>query len=207
MTEIAHSIDLNLSQKLRDKAYRRKFFWAESCAQIAKQLIELRKRRGLNQKQVAEMTGTKQPAISRAEQADYQNRNLNTLLSIADVLDARVRVLIEPSEDILREYDNEAAADAAETDAAEEQVERMFAATEAPPSYPIQAETEILKEAQEIGEVAISRSSAPSVIGARGTRREASFQFAASSPGKMVVRTNPYNIEFSQRRLEAENVG
>jgi DNA-binding XRE family transcriptional regulator len=101
MTEIAHSIDLNLPQKLRDKTYRQKFFWAESCSHIAKQLIDLRKRRGLNQKQVAEMTGTKQPAISRFEQADYQNRNLNTLLSIADVLNARVRVLIEPFEDVL----------------------------------------------------------------------------------------------------------
>jgi transcriptional regulator with XRE-family HTH domain len=115
MTEIAHSIDLNLPQKLRDKAYRRKFFWAESCADIAKQLVDLRKRRGLNQKQVAEMTGTKQSAISRFEQADYQNRNLNTLHSIADELDARVRVLIEPYEDILKEYDDEAV-DTADTD-------------------------------------------------------------------------------------------
>jgi transcriptional regulator with XRE-family HTH domain len=127
MTEIAHSIDLDLPHKLRDKAYRRKFFWAETCAHIAKQLVDLRKRRGLNQKQVAEMTGTKQPAISRFEQADYRNRNLNTLLSIADVLDARVRVLIEPSEDILSEYDDEVAADIAETGEAEEQVESVFA--------------------------------------------------------------------------------
>jgi transcriptional regulator with XRE-family HTH domain len=119
MTEIAHSIDLNLPQKLRDKPYRQKFFWAESCAHIAKQLIDLRKRRGLNQKQVAEMTGTKQPAISRFEQADYQNRNFNTLLSIADVLDARVRVLIQPYEDILKEYVNEVADTAESGDAAE----------------------------------------------------------------------------------------
>lgn len=113
MTEIAHSIDLNLPQKLRDRAYRRKFFWAESSAKIAADLIALRRRRGLNQTELAEVTGTKQPAISRAEQADYQNWNLNTLRSIADALDARIRVLIEPSEDILREYDGDAdAADA-----------------------------------------------------------------------------------------------
>lgn len=111
MKEISHQIDLKLPEKLRDKSYRRKFFWAESCAHIAKQLIDLRKRRGLNQKQVAEITGTKQPAISRAEQADNQSRNLSTLLSIADGLDARVRILIEPAEDILWEYDDHVVAD------------------------------------------------------------------------------------------------
>ncbi len=109
MTDIAHSIDLNPPQKLQDQDYRRKFFWAESSAGIAAQLIALRKRRGLNQKEVAEITGTKQPAISRAQQADYQNWNLNTLRSIADALDARVRVLIEPAEDVLKEYDSDGA--------------------------------------------------------------------------------------------------
>jgi transcriptional regulator with XRE-family HTH domain len=111
MTDVASQIDLNLPHRLReDPGYRRRFFWAESSAKIAAALIALRKRRGLNQKQVAEITGTKQPAISRAEQADYQNWNLNTLRSIADALDARVRVLIEPSEDVLKEYDTETVA-------------------------------------------------------------------------------------------------
>jgi DNA-binding XRE family transcriptional regulator len=108
MQEIAKPIDLNLPQKLRDDpAYRRRFFWAESSAKIAAQLINLRKRRGLSQTQVAQITKTKQPAISRVEQADYQNWNLNTLRSIAEALNARVRVLIEPFEDILREYDED----------------------------------------------------------------------------------------------------
>jgi transcriptional regulator with XRE-family HTH domain len=105
MKEIAHSIDLDLSRKLQSREYRRKFFWAESSARIAAQLIALRKRRGLNQKQVAEIAGTKQPAISRAEQADYQNWNLNSIRRSAEAMDARVRVLIEPSEDILQEYE------------------------------------------------------------------------------------------------------
>src|SRR6266851_1486022 len=109
VADIAHSIDLNLPEKLRDRAYRLKFFWAETSAKIAAQLIALRKRRGLNQKQVAELAGTKQPAISRAEQADYQNWSFNTLRSIADALDARIRVTIEPYEDVLKEYDSSGA--------------------------------------------------------------------------------------------------
>jgi transcriptional regulator with XRE-family HTH domain len=101
----AHSIDLELPAKLKDKDYRRQFFWAETSAEIASALVRLRKRRGLNQKQLAEEVGTKQPAISRVEQADYQNWNLNTLRSIADALDARIRVLIQPYEEVVREYE------------------------------------------------------------------------------------------------------
>jgi transcriptional regulator with XRE-family HTH domain len=105
MTQIAQSIDLKLSEKLKDRDYRRKFFLADCSARIAAQIIALRKRRGLDQQQVADLIGARQTAISRVESADYQNWNFNTLREIADALDARIRVLIEPSEDILRQYD------------------------------------------------------------------------------------------------------
>ncbi len=105
MTRIAQSIDLKLAEKLKDRDYRRKFFLADCSAGIAAQIIALRKRRGLNQQQVADLIGARQTAISRVEKADYQNWSFNTLRDIADALDARIRVLIEPSEDILRQYD------------------------------------------------------------------------------------------------------
>jgi DNA-binding XRE family transcriptional regulator len=104
---VAYSIDLNLPERLRDRAYRLKFFWAETSAKIAAQLIELRRRRGLNQTQLAKLVGTKQSAILRAEQADYQNWNIKSIRKIAESLDARVRVLIEPSEDVIREYEGD----------------------------------------------------------------------------------------------------
>jgi transcriptional regulator with XRE-family HTH domain len=107
MADVAHSIDLDLANKLRDDPkYRQRFFLAEASAHIAAQLIALRKRRGLSQKEVAQLAGTRQPAISRAEQADYQNWSLNTLRSIADALHARIRVYIQPAEDILGEYES-----------------------------------------------------------------------------------------------------
>ncbi len=107
MVEVAHSIDLNLPEKLRDREYRQKFFLAESSAQIAAQLIALRKRRDLNQQQVAELIGTQQPAISRIEKADYQSWSFSILRKVADALDARLQVSIEPAEDILYEYDED----------------------------------------------------------------------------------------------------
>ena len=66
MTETAYFIDLNLREKLEDAGYRRAFFLAEASARIAADIVSLRKRRGLTQKQVAELAHTQQPAISRA---------------------------------------------------------------------------------------------------------------------------------------------
>jgi len=100
-------IDLDVAEKLEDREFRENFFVAESSAKIAEQLIKLRKRRGLTQAQVAEAAGTKQPAVSRAERADYQNWSFSTLRSLAAALDARLRVSIEAAEDVLWEYSAE----------------------------------------------------------------------------------------------------
>jgi transcriptional regulator with XRE-family HTH domain len=107
MMEIAHPIKINLPAKMQDKDYRQKFFLAESSARLAEQITALRKRRGLNQKQLAEKVDTKQPAISRVEQADYQNWNFGTVQKIVGALDGRIRVLIEASEDVLPEYEEQ----------------------------------------------------------------------------------------------------
>jgi len=102
------SIDLNIVERLkRDPAFRQRFFLAESSAKIAQQLIALRKRRELSQAQLAEKLGTQQPAISRVESADYRNWSYNTLRKVAEALDARLRVYIEPSEDVFKEYEDE----------------------------------------------------------------------------------------------------
>ena len=104
MSHSLPSIDLNLAQKLQDEQYRRRFFLAEASADIARQLVRLRRRRKLSQKQLALKAGMAQPRISKVERADYENWSFNTLRRLAEAMDARLRVLIEPAEDILFEY-------------------------------------------------------------------------------------------------------
>ena len=98
------SIDLELPLKLRDRQYRERFFLAEASAEIARQLIALRKRRKLSQTELADLADTHQPAVSRAEQADYHNWSFNTLRKLTDAMEGRLRVIIEPWEDIVSEY-------------------------------------------------------------------------------------------------------
>jgi transcriptional regulator with XRE-family HTH domain len=101
------SIDLSVIEQLKkDSGFRQKFFIAESSAKIAQQLINLRKRRTLNQTQLAKKLKTGQPAISRVESADYLNWSFATLRKFAAALDARIRVVIEASEDVLPQYED-----------------------------------------------------------------------------------------------------
>jgi transcriptional regulator with XRE-family HTH domain len=100
------SINLSISDKLSDQYYRRNFFLAEASASIAGQLAALRKLRGLKQVELAELVGTQQSGISRIERADYRNWSFSTLWKIVEVLDARLRVVIEPTEAVLHEYED-----------------------------------------------------------------------------------------------------
>ncbi len=100
------SIDLNLARKLRDKEYRDAFFENWSADEVADQMRRLRKRRKMRQVDVAERSGIRhQSAISRIEQSDYSAWNFATLLRIGQALDARVRIVFEPAEEVISSYE------------------------------------------------------------------------------------------------------
>jgi len=98
------SVDLGLVEKLRDPGYRESFFLAETSAGIARQLIRLRRRRKLSQAELAKIADTKQSAVSRAEQATYQNWSFTNLWKLTNALGGRLRVIIEAWEDVLDDY-------------------------------------------------------------------------------------------------------
>lgn len=106
MTNITISpIKLNLAEKLKDKGYRHRFFKARAQDEIASRIRELRKMRELNQVDLAKKCGMKQSAISRIEQASYSRWNFQTLCRLAEALDVRTRVIFEPMENIIKEYE------------------------------------------------------------------------------------------------------
>ena len=58
---------------------------------IIKTIISTRKKKGLTQKEVAEMTGLKQPAIARIEN-NVNSPQLDTLIKILDALDLKIEI-------------------------------------------------------------------------------------------------------------------
>jgi ribosome-binding protein aMBF1 (putative translation factor) len=67
-------------------------------AQVARDIYDLRTSRGLSQLQLAELVGTRQSAIARLEDADYEGHSLRMLRRVADALNAHVSVRLVPDE-------------------------------------------------------------------------------------------------------------
>lgn len=65
---------------------------------IAEQVYNLRTQQGLSQKQLANLVGTTQSAISRLEDADYNGHSLAILRRIAIALHQRVQVEFVPDD-------------------------------------------------------------------------------------------------------------
>lgn len=96
--------NLGIADELKNKEFRDQFFRTERELDIPAQLKALRKLRGLNQGELAIMTGTKQSGISRLERSSHGNWNLETLVKIAEALDARLAVTIEPYEAVIARF-------------------------------------------------------------------------------------------------------
>ncbi|MEX2583115.1 MAG: helix-turn-helix transcriptional regulator [Gemmatimonadota bacterium] len=71
-------------------------------AQVARDIYDLRTSRGLSQKQFADLVGTRQSAIARLEDADYEGHSLRMLRRIAAALGAHLSVHLVADEALSR---------------------------------------------------------------------------------------------------------
>jgi len=87
-----------LKNSLKDKKFKSEYDALGKEFSIAKEVIQLRKKRHLTQKQLAELIGTSQPAIARLESGTYDNISLSFIRKVASALGAEAEVhLIENS--------------------------------------------------------------------------------------------------------------
>lgn len=92
------NFDRYLERKLRDADFCARFEAANHAWDIALQLSALRQARGLTQKQVAEMLGTKQQAVARLEDPAYTGHSLSMVRKYVEVLGASLDITIIPAE-------------------------------------------------------------------------------------------------------------
>jgi DNA-binding XRE family transcriptional regulator len=92
------NFDRYLERKLQDADFRARFEAADQAWDVALQLAALRQARGLTQKQVAEMLGTKQQAIARLEDPAYSGHSLSMVRKYVEALGASLDVTIVPDE-------------------------------------------------------------------------------------------------------------
>ncbi len=71
-----------LKKELKNPRFRKEFDSLEEEFEIAKEIISLRQKAGLTQKELAEKAKTSQPAIARLESGHYRNVSLSFLKKI-----------------------------------------------------------------------------------------------------------------------------
>ena len=89
------NFDRYLDEQLRDAVFAARFQRAGEAWDVALQIAALRRQAGLSQKDLAKLLKTSQQQISRLESPGYEGHSLSTLRRVADVLNARVRVVFE----------------------------------------------------------------------------------------------------------------
>lgn len=85
-------------EQLKNPKVAREFYRLASFYRLADQLVLLRKKRGLNQQELAEKANTTQAVISRLENATVKC-SLETVVKRAEAMDALVVIRIIPKEE------------------------------------------------------------------------------------------------------------
>ena len=98
MPDEKSNFDRYPERKRQDAEIRARFEAADQAWDIALQLAALRQARGLTQKQVAELLGTKQQAIARLEDPAYTGHSLSMVRKYVEALGANLDVTIIPAE-------------------------------------------------------------------------------------------------------------
>src|SRR3990172_2360221 len=93
------NFDLYLEEQLKDPVFAERFERAGEAWDVALQIVALREKAGLSQKELASKLHTSQQQISRLESPSYEGHSLSMLRRVAKVLSAKVRVVLEPEDE------------------------------------------------------------------------------------------------------------
>lgn len=83
------------AEQLKDPEFAREYEALGPEFEVIEQILALRLKRGLTQRQLAERVGTQQPSIARLERTRGAT-DLNFLRRVAQALDARLEIRLVP---------------------------------------------------------------------------------------------------------------
>jgi DNA-binding XRE family transcriptional regulator len=85
-----------LAKELKDPEFKREYEALEDEFTLAREVVALRAKHHLTQRELAEKIGTSQPAIARLESGNYKNLSLSFLRRVAKALNAVPEVHLRP---------------------------------------------------------------------------------------------------------------
>jgi ribosome-binding protein aMBF1 (putative translation factor) len=90
-----HDYNEMLKEELKNPEFRKEYDALEEEFEVAKQVIDLRLKKGLTQKELAEKVNTSQSCIARLESGTYQNMSLSFLRRVGEALGVQPHVKFE----------------------------------------------------------------------------------------------------------------
>ncbi|OGL42720.1 MAG: hypothetical protein A2W05_02515 [Candidatus Schekmanbacteria bacterium RBG_16_38_10] len=93
---ITGSFKKHLDESMKDPAFRKAWHDLDPEFELLESIIKAREKAGITQAQLAKKVGTRQSAISRLETGGFKNATVETLKKIADALDAKLVVKLQP---------------------------------------------------------------------------------------------------------------
>ena len=90
------TIKEDVRERMKDHAFKKAWRDLDAEFELLESIIKARETAGLTQEELARKIGTKQPALSRLERGGFQKANIETLRKIAEALDGKLVVKIEP---------------------------------------------------------------------------------------------------------------
>lgn len=100
--------DMNsqINEKFKNKDFEKSYLRTATFYKLADELLLLRKKRGLSQKELAKKAGTTQAVVSRLENASVK-ASLESVVNFAEALDAHVDIHFVPFEDVRRKIEEQ----------------------------------------------------------------------------------------------------
>lgn len=86
----------HLKEKMENPEFKAAWRGLDEEFDILEGVIRAREKAGLTQEELAKRIGTKQPALSRLERGGFSRATVETLRKIADALNTRLVVRLEP---------------------------------------------------------------------------------------------------------------
>jgi len=90
------TIKEDIRERMKEPAFKKEWHDLDAEFELLESIIKAREAAGLTQEELARRMGTKQPALSRLERGGFQKANIETLRRIAEALNGRLVVKIEP---------------------------------------------------------------------------------------------------------------
>lgn len=101
-------IKLSIAEKLKQKkAFRLGFFRAKSRDNVTLEIGKMRRQRRVSVSTLAKDCGMKQPAMSRILDSEYSSWTFNTLIRLAEAMDAVWEFRLRPAEEVIKEYEKQ----------------------------------------------------------------------------------------------------